>query len=125
MYVLFLGVVALVGGAIALFKGLKNIEQLVRSIGAILIWLTMVVLIITYAEQHDDPWEQYVANISLAIGAAYAGFLAAFKVITERFQSLSKRLDDHVTSDAKVLDQFEKRILERLDRMAEKAPGRK
>ena len=118
MFALLIGIVLLVGGAYLLFKQLRDIEQLAQSIGAILVWLVMIVVIITWAEQHDDPWEQYVANGVLVVSSSIGGFLASLAVIREKFQSLKQRLDDHVNADAKVFDQFEKRIMEKLDGMA-------
>ena len=117
MIALLIGIVLLVGGAIVLFKELSNIEQLIQSIGAILVWLVMIVVIITWAEQHDDPWEQYVANGVLVISSSIGGFLASLAVIKEKFQSLKQRLDDHVTADTKVFDQFEKRMMEKSDQL--------
>ena len=53
----------------------------------------------------------------MTAAAAIAGFLAAQLVTKEKFQSLNKRLDDHISADSKVFDQFEKRIFEKLDSM--------
>jgi hypothetical protein len=116
MIALLIGIILLVGGAYIFFKELTHFK--LSSIGALLVWLIMVVVIITYAEQHDDPWEQYVANGALSLVSALGGFLGALMVIREKFQSLNQRLDDHISSENKVFDQFERRVMEKLDGMA-------
>lgn len=115
---LILGILILVGGAFGLFKSLIALR--LSSIGLLLAWLIVLVIVITYAEQHDDLWEQYVANGVLAIGSALGGFLGALMLIREKFQSLNKRLDDHVIAEGKIFEQFERRITERLDNMEER-----
>ena len=122
---LVLGILVLVGGAIVLFKRLMTPR--LSSIGLLLTWLILVVFIITYAEQHDDPWELYVANGALAVASAVSGFLGSLMFIRTKFQSLNQRLDDHFTADAKFFDQFEKRMAEKSDqferRIMEKLDG--
>jgi glucan phosphoethanolaminetransferase (alkaline phosphatase superfamily) len=115
---LILGILVLVGGAYALFRQLMTLR--LSSIGLLLTWLIALVIIVTYAEQHDDLWEQYVANGVLAIGSALGGFLGALMFIREKFQSLNQRLDDHVIAEGKIFEQFERRVTERLDNMAER-----
>ncbi len=105
----------LVGGGYILFKRLRSPTP--SNIGVLLAWLLGVVILVTYAEQHDDPWEQYVANAFMTFGSAAGGFLAALMVVRERMHSLNQRLDDHCSADTRLFGQFEKRILERLDAM--------
>lgn len=112
---LIVGILVLIGGALAFFRRAAAFNP--ANLGVLLVWLVLVVFIITYAEQHDDPWELYVSNTAMTAAAAIAGFLAAQLVTKEKFQSLNKRLDDHISADSKVFDQFEKRIFEKLDSM--------
>ena len=125
MLFLILGIIVLVGGAIGLFKRMMALN--VAAIPALVVWLIALIIIVTYAEQHDDPWEQYVANGILSIGTALSGFFAALIVTNSKFQSLNQRLDDHISNEAQVFDQFEKRIMEKSDhlekRIVEKLDG--
>ena len=112
---LIVGILVLIGGALAFFRRMVAFNP--ANIGPLLVWLILVVFIITYAEQHDDPWQLYVTNIAMTAAGAVTGFLAAQAVTREKFASLNRRLDDHIDSDKKFFDQFEKRILEKLDAM--------
>ena len=120
---LIVGILVLVGGAIALFKRVMALR--LSSIGFVLVWLVFVVFIITYAEEHDDPWELYVTSIATASASAIAGALAAIKVVLNRVSSLeskfntfetniNRRLDDHIAATDRLLEQFEKRIIDRV-----------
>lgn len=124
---LLLGILLLVGGAYVFFKQLMALR--LSSIEAILVWLVMVVVIITYAEQHDDPWELYVGSIATASASAIAGALAALKIVMNKFTSLegkfstletnlNQRFAEHVASNSRLFEQFEKRFMEKLDGMA-------
>lgn len=120
-----MAVIFLVGGAIGFFKELEKGPDPREFIAAITVWLVFVAVFITIAEQHDDPWQQYVANGAMAVSSAFAGFLASLTVMGERIDHLKddiarieKNIDQCTHKDA--FDQFEKRILEKLDRMDER-----
>jgi len=124
----------LVFGVIWLVLGIVVLRRVVlrpSGIGLLLAWIIGLVIIITYAEQHDDVWEQYVGNISLAAGYIYA----SVKIMTNKLGSLEKdiknfkanldqRLDDHANNDAKVFDQFEKRMMEKSDQLEKRIMGK-
>jgi hypothetical protein len=129
MYWIIIGFLWLVIGAYLLKRALVLGTF---GLGLILTWLLGLVIIVTYAQQHDDAWEQYLTNGILYIGTAIGGFYAALTVVKERFQSLNQRLNDHINNEDRMFDQFEKRINDkidsindRLDRMVEKTSGSK
>jgi hypothetical protein len=112
----------LVGGGYVMLKRLMRPTP--ANIGVLLAWLLGLVVLITYAEQHDDPWEQYVANGMTILGSAAGGFLAALMVVREKVRSLGQRLDDHCNSDTKLFNQFEKRMDERFEQLEKHIIGK-
>jgi len=115
MLALVVAVMVLVGGIYLLFR--RAISFGVAALPFVLTWLIAVIVLITYAEQHDDLWQQYAGNAIMGLAGVVSAVVSAVILIQ---RDLSQRFIEHINATNKLFEQFEKRSDERLDNMAEK-----